>query len=486
MPEGFNRLLVAWFASVTGDGMRFAALPLLALTSSPSPAAVSAVAAATALPWLVVALPAGALVDRLDPAAVISWANAGRALAAALLVVAELSGGAGIPLLCAVGFLLTAGETFADSAGQSLLVRLVPRDSLETANARFVGAENVGLDLVGPLAAGALFVVAHWLPFAVAAGIFLITAYRVLGLRGHRVAEADGTAAAEGAGPAGAILEGPGPAVSTLEAPGATDPTPGGPGSTGLIPGRVDRALSPLDGGEPGRPGGKPADVVEGAERQRVSLRAGFRVIFSDPQLRILVITVAIMSAAIAAAEGVLVLYSDNSLRLPAALYPTLLACYSVGLVLAAAAVSRWGMRLRRGVMMVGAVVVIGATLLVMGVFPHPVVAWVSFLAMGAAGGVWNVLSASRRQRRTPPSMIARVSSTFRAIAWGALPLGTALGGVVGQTWSVSTVFVAAGSLVLVLAAVAGRFLLGGADERPPSTAGEQSSTTRAGAAEPV
>src|ERR1700712_4665782 len=99
MPSGFNRLLVAWFASVTGDGMRFAALPLLALTLSSSPAAVSAVAAATTLPWLLVALPAGALVDRLDPAAVIAWANAGRALTAALLVVAVLTHRAGIPLL---------------------------------------------------------------------------------------------------------------------------------------------------------------------------------------------------------------------------------------------------------------------------------------------------------------------------------------------------------------------------------------------------
>ena len=116
--------------------------------------------------------------------------------------------------------------------------------------------------------------------------------------------------------------------------------------------------------------------------------------------------------------------------------------------------------------MMVAAVAVIGATLLLMGAFPHPVVAWCSFLVMGAAGGVWNVLSASRRQRRTPPSMIARVSSTFRAIAWGALPLGTALGGLIGQTRNVPTVFITAGLLVLALAVVAGRFLIAGSDDQ--------------------
>lgn len=80
---------------------------------------------------------------------------------------------AGIPLLCAVGFVLTTAETFADSAGQSLLVRLAPENRLETANARMLTAENIGLDLLGPLAAGGLFVIAHRLPLAAAAGIFL-------------------------------------------------------------------------------------------------------------------------------------------------------------------------------------------------------------------------------------------------------------------------------------------------------------------------
>ena len=497
MPKSFNHLLVAWFASVTGDGMRFAALPLLALTLSRSPAAVSAVAAATALPWLLIALPAGALVDRLDPAVVIAWANVGRALSAGLLVAAVLDRRADIPLLCAVGFLLTAGETFADSAGQSLLVRIVPPDRLESANARFVGSENIGLDLIGPLAAGGLFVVARWLPFAVAAMIFVITAFGMVALRGYRPAvvgdsEASGTPGVGGAAAVVSVgpttVNRPGPAGPHLEggAPhgegDSPQPQDGGSQREGAASDRADG-----DGHRAGDGTCRPAPSAAAIDPEHspgLSVRAGFRVIFADSQLRALVITVAIMSAAIAAAEGVLVVYSESVLRLPAAVYPTLLACYSVGLVLAAAAVSRWGGLLRPGAMMVGAVAVIGATLLVMGVFPHPIVAWCSFLAMGAAGGVWNVLSASRRQRRTPRSMIARVSSTFRAIAWGALPLGTALGGLIGQTSSVPTVFVAAGLVVLALGAAAGRFLM--ADDGAVPAAGGPSAVDRSGAAEPV
>ena len=393
MPTAFNRLLVAWFASLTGDGMRFAALPLLALTLVPSPAAVSAVAAATALPWLLVALPAGALVDRLDPATVIAWANAGRALTTGSLVVAILAHRADIPLLCLVGFALTTAETFADGAAQTLLVRIVPSERLEKANARFVSSENIGLDLLGPLAAGALFTADRWLPFAVAATVFAATAVGVLGLRGRRVAS-------------GGIV-----------------------GST------------------------------QGASVPGLSVRDAFRFVLSSADLRALVITVAVMAAAIAAAEGVLVLYSTTSLSLPAVLYPTLLACYSIGVVIAAAAVSRWGPPKRTGTVMLTAVVVIGTTLLLLGLFPAAVIGWSCFLLMGAAGGVWNVLSATRRQRQTPPSMVARVSSTFRAISWGALPLGTALGGLIGQEWSVPTVFVIAGLVILTLAAAMGHSL---------------------------
>ena len=58
-----------WTASAVsalGDGMYLAALPLLAAQLTRDPLAVSAVTFAGWLPWLLFALPAGALVDRLD------------------------------------------------------------------------------------------------------------------------------------------------------------------------------------------------------------------------------------------------------------------------------------------------------------------------------------------------------------------------------------------------------------------------------------
>ena len=412
LPAAFSRFLLVWFASLTADGMRFAAIPLLALATHPSPAAVSAVATAMALPWLLVSLPAGLVVDRFDPAKVIATANLTRALAACLLVLAIVAGAVGIPWLCAVGFVLTAAETFADSAAQSLLVRMVPSGQLEQANARLVSSDNVGLDLIGPLLAGSMFLVGRWLPFAVAGSAFAATAVLMLTLTGHGVQ-----------------------LVTSSPPVAGTQATPIGPlGPAAAV------AVAPSAGGR--------------------SVSAGFLSIFADPGLRILVLTVAVMAGAIAAVEGVLVVYSTSSLHLSEALYPTLLASYSLGLLSTAAAIGRWGIRLRSGPLMVGAIGTIGVALIGLGLVHSPAPAWCSFAVMGGAAGTWNVLSATRRQRRTPPHMLAQVSSTFRAIGWGALPLGTAVGGIVGERWSVPTVFLIAGAAVLTLGVLVGPFFL--------------------------
>ncbi|XVV05262.1 MFS transporter [Actinosynnema sp. CA-248983] len=172
----FRLLTGAWITSLVGDGVRTVALPLYTAVSTRSPLAASAVAVAVVLPWLVVALPAGVLVDRWRPKLVVAVAHVFRALATGLLAWAVFTDSAGVAVLCALGFLLTSAETFADSASQVLLVALAGPADLEAANSRFVTAETVGMDLVGPLAASLLF---WWHPaacFALDALTFVVAA----------------------------------------------------------------------------------------------------------------------------------------------------------------------------------------------------------------------------------------------------------------------------------------------------------------------
>ncbi|SFS91222.1 MFS transporter [Saccharopolyspora flava] len=178
--DSFRRLLAAWGASSVGDGVLTAALPLFTAVSTRDPVSVSVVAVASVLPWLLVALPAGALVDRWPPRAVLIGSLVMRAALTPALAALIAAGAAGVAVLAGCAFLLSSAETFSDSAGQTLLVTLAGTD-LERANGRVVSTETTGVEIAGPLAAAGLFA---WRPefcflavgFAFAAAAILASA----------------------------------------------------------------------------------------------------------------------------------------------------------------------------------------------------------------------------------------------------------------------------------------------------------------------
>lgn len=162
--------------SSVGEGVRIAALPLYTAVSTRSPLAVSAVAVAEVLPWLLVALPAGALVDRWRNRLTLQVVNGFRAVVTLLLAVAIYTSSANVAILVVCAFVLTSAETFADSAFQSLMVDLAGQDDLERANGQFVSVQTVGMEIVGPLGVAALFAVAPAASFVVNAVAFGIAA----------------------------------------------------------------------------------------------------------------------------------------------------------------------------------------------------------------------------------------------------------------------------------------------------------------------
>ncbi|GGN42411.1 MFS transporter [Streptomyces fuscichromogenes] len=172
----FRRLSWAWAVSMCGDGARAVALPLYVTVHSHAPLAVAAVATAETLPWLLGALPAGALVDRLPPRTVLVVAHALRAVATAGLVAVLTAGAPSVAVLCAFAFVLTALELFADPASQVMMVRLARPDELEAANSRFYSISTVATGLVGPLAGSALFAVGPVWAFALDGLTFVVSA----------------------------------------------------------------------------------------------------------------------------------------------------------------------------------------------------------------------------------------------------------------------------------------------------------------------
>lgn len=178
-------LLGATAASNLSDGIRLAAFPLLAVQLTDAELLVAAATAVVTLPWLVLALPAGVIADRVDRRRVMLVAQLSSATALTVLASATVLGVVNLPLLYAVGVVVGAGEVMFNSAGHSALPATVNDRHLERANGRYVVAEITGDQFVGPPLGSALFALAVAVPFAVQAGLVAAGAAFVLAMGGR-------------------------------------------------------------------------------------------------------------------------------------------------------------------------------------------------------------------------------------------------------------------------------------------------------------
>ncbi|MER5647272.1 MFS transporter [Streptosporangium sp. NPDC002524] len=178
----YRRLWLATALSNLGDGIRMAALPLLAAVMSSDPVVVAGVAVAGQSPWLMFGLFAGTIVDRYDQRRLTVLVDVTRVLLLLVLVIALAFGVANIAVVYAVAFACGVGETLRDTATATLLPPLVSDADLDRANGGLVNAEVAGNELVGPPLGGYLFGVALVLPFAVNGSTLALAAALIFSL----------------------------------------------------------------------------------------------------------------------------------------------------------------------------------------------------------------------------------------------------------------------------------------------------------------
>ena len=172
----FRRLWAASALSNVADGVFQVALPLLAVTITRQPALVAGVAVAQRLPWLVMALPAGALADRLDRRRTMVRVDLLRMAVMGGLAAAVSLDMATMPVLYAAALVLGVGETLFDTAAQSILPAVVGRDELSSANGRLQAVELAMNQFLGPPLGGVLAGAVLWTAFATSAAAYLVAA----------------------------------------------------------------------------------------------------------------------------------------------------------------------------------------------------------------------------------------------------------------------------------------------------------------------
>ena len=110
---------------------------------------------------------------------------------------------------------------------------------------------------------------------------------------------------------------------------------------------------------------------------------------------------------------------------------------------------------------------------LAVGLVPTVTVTAVAFVLSGATSGMWNVATISLRQRIVPDALLGRVTSAYRLIGLGAMPVGAAAGGLIARSYGLPAPFLVAGVLLLMSLLAALRWL--------PRSVVEQAEASRAG-----
>ena len=152
----FLRLWSAQTISQFGSQVTGLALPLAAiLVLHASATEVAVLAALEWLPWLLISLPVGALVDRMRRRPVLVVADVGRGIALASVPAAYAFDALTLGQLYVVGFAVGAMTVFFDVAYQSYLPSLVERSQLGDGNSKLEISRS-GAGLAGPGLAGLL------------------------------------------------------------------------------------------------------------------------------------------------------------------------------------------------------------------------------------------------------------------------------------------------------------------------------------------
>lgn len=397
---GLGRLLTSSGVSNLADGMYKTALPLLALQLTRSPVLVAGVAVAVNLPWLVCALPAGVLVDRVDRRRAMLVANAVRAALLVVLGGAALGGFAPIWALYAVALCVGTAEVVHDTSAQSVVPAVVDRagldrSGLDRANSALQGLELAANQFVGPALSGLLVAAGAVAAFTAPAALWLVAVVALWGLRGVF---------------------------------------------------RAERA--------------EPTSV-------RGDLLVGARFLVGNRLMLTMVLSAGAVNLALQAVWGVLPLFAVGErsvLHLTERGYGLLLAGTAVGGLVGAALaprlVARVGARIALGTGLLVIPLTLFGALLIDAAFPAVVdgvpvgaLALVVLLAaQNASAVVWSVVVMGLRHRVVPDALLGRVTAAHRVVSWGAVPLGAALGGVLGELLGLRPVFVVAGALLVVTA----------------------------------
>ena len=393
MNPAFNRMWASSIISNLADGVMLAAVPLLAISLTDSPVLISLIGAMVMLPWLLFAIPIGAIVDRVDRRYIFAGANASRSAVVGVLALLIALDHVTIFWLLAAAFIIGVCEVAADTTAQSLIPQILEEKDFEKGNSRLQISETVIQGFIGAPISGFIYAAAIYLPFFINSLGFAISALLAL-----------------------------------------------------TIPVKYLQDI-------------RQEGEVKTERRFVADMKFGIAYLFNQKVLRRLVVTTATIGLCYAMGSATMVLFIIKELGLQERFFGVILAIEGVGAILGALVASRTSSKFGRSKVMTFAIVASSAVLLIQGFSPNIYI----FVALATFGGFvisqWNILLMATYQTVIPKELYGRIHGTRRTLVWGAMPLGSLLGGVLAN-FSLRLPLYVGGALACVVSIASIGFLL--------------------------
>lgn len=175
----------------------------------------------------------------------------------------------------------------------------------------------------------------------------------------------------------------------------------------------------------------------DGKQTIRTEVAQGLRYVLKQPLLRSIAATTGASNLFGNMAFAVLLLFAVRNLDLNPGAIGVIFAIGNVGALLGAFSGSAIARKIGVGPTIVLSAIVFGPPALLVplatAASPYPYLIGAMFL-ISFAGVIYNVNQVGLRQAITPLRMQGRMNATMRFMVWGTIPIGTFIGGVLGNT----------------------------------------------------
>jgi len=175
-------------------------------------------------------------------------------------------------------------------------------------------------------------------------------------------------------------------------------------------------------------------------------IKEGVTWLWQHPLLRPMAIILGFLNALASVVFATFVLFAQEILGVTAFVFAILGAAGAIGGVLGSVLAPRISKVIGSGVSLYTTFIAMAVSTAIIGLTSNWIVAFVAFAISAFFGVLWNVITVSLRQTIIPDHLLGRVNSVYRFFAWGMMPIGLAIGGLL-----VSGIELAGGSRELAL-----------------------------------